>query len=84
MTPLPESTVAFERHVLAAVAGNVIEIGRYAVAVKVARNGRIADRGTYLVIHTQVADGSGRRAVDVFNADESITARYDDRKEDSP
>jgi ketosteroid isomerase-like protein len=76
------STVVFERQVLAAVAGSVIEIGRYAVAAKVARNGRIVDRGTYLVLHTQVADGSWRRTVDVFNADESITARYDDRKEE--
>jgi ketosteroid isomerase-like protein len=78
------SAVAFERQVLAAVAGSVVEIGRYAVAVKVARSGRITDRGTYLVIHTQVADGSWRRAVDVFDADESITARTDDRKEGSP
>ncbi len=75
------TTVAFDQQVLAAVGGSVIEIGRYAVAVEVARNGRIADRGTYLVLHTQAADGSWRRTVDVFNADESIAARSDDRKE---
>ena len=73
------STVAFERQLLATVAGSVIEIGRYAIAAKVARNGRIVDRGTYLVLHAQVADGSWRRAVDVSNPDESITARYDVR-----
>ncbi len=77
------STVAFERQLLAAVAGSVIEIGRYAVAVEVARNGRIVDHGTYLVLHAQVADGSWRRTVDVFNADESNTTRYDDRKEET-
>lgn len=76
------STVAFERQLLTTVAGKVIEIGRYAVATKVARNGRIVDRGTYLVLHAQVADGSWRRTVDVFNADEPITARYDDRQEE--
>ncbi len=73
------STVAFERQLLATVAGSVIEIGRYSIAAKVARNGRIVDRGTYLVLHAQAADGSWRRAVDVSNPDESITARYDVR-----
>ena len=76
------STVAFERQLMAAVAGKFIEIGRYAVAAKVARNGRIVDRGTYLALHAQVADGSWRRAVDVFDADEPITACHDERKEE--
>ena len=76
------STVAFERQLMAAVGDKFIEIGRYAVAAKVARNGRIVDRGTYLALHAQVADGSWRRAVDVFDADESITARHDERKEE--
>lgn len=67
---------------IAAVADKFIEIGRYAVAAKVARNGRIVDRGTYLVLHAQAADGSWRRSVDVFNGDEPITACYDDRKEE--
>jgi ketosteroid isomerase-like protein len=76
------STVAFERRLMAAVADKFIEIGRYAVAAKVARNGQIVDRGTYLALHAQVADGSWRRAVDVFNADEPITARRDERREE--
>lgn len=59
MTLLLESTVAFERHVLAAVAGSVID-------------------------RTQDADGSWRRTVDAFDTEESITARHDNRKEDSP
>ena len=76
------STVVFERRLIAAVAGKVIEIGRYAVAAKAARNGRIVYRGTYLALHAQVADGSWCRAVDVFNADEPLTARHDERKEE--
>ncbi len=76
------STVTFEGQLFAAVAGKVIEIGRYAVAARIARHGRIVDRGTYLALHAQVTDGSWRRTVDVFNPDESITARYDDRKEE--
>ena len=77
------STVTFERQLTAAIAGKFIEIGRYAVAAKVARNARLVDRGTYLALHAQVADGSWRRSVDVFNPDESIPARYDDRKEET-
>jgi ketosteroid isomerase-like protein len=77
------STVAFERHVLAAVTGSVVEVGRYAVSAKAARIGRVVDRGTYLVLHCQIADGSWRRTVDVFNADEPSTVRHDDRKEES-
>ena len=83
MTLLPESTVASERHVLAAVAGRVIEIGRYTVAVKVARNGGLPIAAP-ISPSTRVTDGSWRRTVQAFNAGESITARYDDHKEDSP
>jgi len=75
------SAVQFERWVVAAVGGSVVDVGRYAVSVN-ARVGLVVDRGTYLVLHRQVADGSWRRTVDVFNPDEPSTARHDDRKED--
>jgi ketosteroid isomerase-like protein len=76
------SAVEFERQVLEAVGGSVVEVGRYAVSVNVARAGRIVERGTYLVLHSQIADGSWRRTVDVFNPDEPSTTRHKDRKEE--
>ena len=69
------SAVDFQRRVLAAVAGRVVEVGRYALSVEAARVGRVVDRGTYLVLHSQVADGCWRRSVDVFNPDEPRTVR---------
>ena len=47
------------------------------------RTERVVDHGTYLVLHTQIADGSWRRAVDVFRPDEPSPARRDDRQEES-
>lgn len=47
-----------------------IEIGRYALAV---RGG--SDQGKYLVLHRQEPDGTWRRAVDVFNPDQTKEAR---------
>jgi hypothetical protein len=38
--------------------------------------------GTYLVLHTQAADGSWRRAVEVFNPDEPATVCRDLQKEE--
>jgi hypothetical protein len=34
------------------------------------------------VLHTQAADGSWRRAVEVFNPDEPATVRHDLQKEE--
>jgi ketosteroid isomerase-like protein len=45
--------------------GLAIEVGRYAIAVASG-----ADAGEYLVLHRRQADGTWRRAVDVFNPDE--------------
>lgn len=52
------AAVEFERQVLETVGGSVVEVGRYAVSVNVARTGLVVDRGTYLVLHRQIADGS--------------------------
>jgi ketosteroid isomerase-like protein len=76
------STVAFERQVIAALGRRVAELGRYAVSVDAAQLGRVVDRGTYLVLHTQIADGSWRRTVDVFNPDGPNPACHTDRKEE--
>jgi ketosteroid isomerase-like protein len=76
------SAVAFERQVLAAVAGGVVDVGRYAVSVNVAGGRPVVERGTYLVLHSQIAGGAWRRTVDVFNPDEPSTARHDQRKEE--
>jgi ketosteroid isomerase-like protein len=76
------SAVEFECRVSEAVGGGVVEVGRYAVSVNAARVGRVVDRGTYFVLRRQVADGSWRRTVDVFNPDEPSTTRHNDRKEE--
>lgn len=72
------SGVDFDRQVLACVAGMVVEIGRYVVTIIDDRAGQLVDRGTYLVLHRQVADGSWRRSVDVFDSDEPSAARHDE------
>ena len=76
------SSVSFERRFLAAVAESVIEVGRYALSLEVARREPVVDRGTYLVVHSQVADDSWRRSVDVFDPDEPAPARPDNCKEE--
>jgi len=45
------------------------EIGRYALSIAADRCEQAVDLGKYFVLHTQDADGSWRRAVDVFNPD---------------
>jgi hypothetical protein len=76
------SAVAFECQMLAALSGSVVEVGRYALSVKATRVRPVVDRGTYLVLHSQIVDGSWRRTVDVFNPDEPSTTRHKDRKEE--
>src|SRR6266542_3219505 len=46
-----------------------VEIGHYAILVASGRNDPIVDRGKYLALHKQLADGVWRRAVEVFNPD---------------
>lgn len=64
------SSLELEAHDVQVLDGLAIEIGRYALAV---RDG--ADAGKYLALHRQQADGTWRRAVDVFNPDEPSTAQ---------
>ena len=64
------SAVEFECQVSEPVGGGVVEVGRYAVSVNAARVGPVVDRGTYIVFHRQVADGTWWWTVDVFNPDE--------------
>ena len=47
-----------------------LELGRYALGVQAGDRGHMVYRGKYVGIHRQQADGSWRRAVDVFNPDQ--------------
>jgi ketosteroid isomerase-like protein len=76
------SGLAFESQVSETMGGGVLELGRYAVSVRRERAGLLVERGTYLVLHTQTADGSWRRAVEVFNPDEPKPARRNSQKEE--
>jgi uncharacterized protein (TIGR02246 family) len=53
-----------------------IELGRYVLELGADR----LDRGKYLVVHRREADGSWRRAVDVFNPDAPQPARPKPRR----
>jgi uncharacterized protein (TIGR02246 family) len=50
-----------------------VEIGRYALALDADR-GAIVERGKFLVFHRRSADGTWRRAIDVFNPDAPAAA----------
>jgi ketosteroid isomerase-like protein len=76
------SAVEFASELLQPVGTSFVEVGRYAVLIRAARWDPTVDRGTYVVLHAQNADGSWRRAVDVFNPDEPSPARRTDRKEE--
>ena len=58
-----------------------VEIGRYAIVVSADRGEPVVDRGKYLALHRQQADGSWRRAVDVFNPDGRTPARRTRKEE---
>ena len=58
-----------------------LEIGRYELTFDRDGGDALADRGTYLVLHRRQADGSWRRAVDVFNADVQQPARPECKEE---
>jgi uncharacterized protein (TIGR02246 family) len=47
----------------------LLEIGRYRLTVADDRGAPTVDSGKYLALHRRQADGSWRRAVDVFNPD---------------
>lgn len=47
-----------------------LEVGRYALGVQAGDRGHMVYRGKYVGIHRRQADGSWRRAVDVFNPDQ--------------
>lgn len=47
-----------------------VEVGRYEIGVLAGDRGRHIYRGKYVGLHRRQADGSWRRAVDVFNPDE--------------
>jgi ketosteroid isomerase-like protein len=51
--------------------GLAVETGRYVLA----GGPLVLDRGKYLVLHRRQADGTWRRAVDVFNPDVPAPAR---------
>jgi ketosteroid isomerase-like protein len=74
--------LAFERQVLDKIRGNVLELGRYSVSMKGESSTPLIEHGSYLVLHAQAADGSWRRAVEVFNPDEPTGARRDNPKEE--
>jgi ketosteroid isomerase-like protein len=43
------------------------EVGRYVLQLRLSAGGTVVDRGTYVVVLEQEADGSWRRAVEMFN-----------------
>jgi uncharacterized protein (TIGR02246 family) len=49
--------------------GFAYEIGRYAIRLRPAEGGTVVEHGKYLLLHTRQADGSWRRAVEMFNPD---------------
>jgi uncharacterized protein (TIGR02246 family) len=62
------------------VVGRVaLEIGRYSLALAGDEGTTVAERGKYLALHRRQADGTWRRAVDVFNP--AVTPRYESKEE---
>lgn len=49
------------------------EIGRYVLRIRPAAGQNVLDRGRYLMVLEQEADGSWRRAVEMFNPDAAAT-----------
>jgi ketosteroid isomerase-like protein len=74
--------LSFESGLLKAIDPGVLELGRYAVAVRSVPAAPAVERGAYLVLHTQARDGSWQRAVEVFNPDEPEPARRKHEKEE--
>ena len=68
------SALAFERHVLKALGGQAVDAGRYTISIVSDAAGPVAEHGTYLVLYRQVAEGSWRRDIEIFSADEPTAA----------
>jgi ketosteroid isomerase-like protein len=68
--------LAFHARVLELVESGAVEIGRYAASLQGDAAAAAVEHGSYLVLHTQADDGSWRRAVEVFNPDEPVSARH--------
>jgi uncharacterized protein (TIGR02246 family) len=49
--------------------GFAYEIGRYALRLQPADGDAVVDRGKYLLVHARQADGTWRRAVEMFSPD---------------
>ena len=64
------SSVIFEARRVERLGGRQVEIGRYRVTVETEPTDARFERGTYLVLHRQAADGTWQRAVDVLDPDE--------------
>lgn len=69
------SAVTFDSQLLETVGGSAVELGRYGVSVDVECADPVVERGTYVVLHRRVADGSWRRALDAFAPDGPSAAR---------
>jgi ketosteroid isomerase-like protein len=54
--------------------GLAYEVGRYALRLRQADGGTMVDRGDYVLVHERQADGSWRRAVEMFSPDDMRTA----------
>ena len=63
------SAVELEAVELAGSDGFAYEIGRYALRVQPLGGETVVDRGKYLLVHARQADGTWRRAVEMFNPD---------------
>lgn len=70
------SRMQLDAHELELAGVAAIETGRYTVWAEVDRGGPVVDRGTYVVLHLQQADGSWRRAVDIFDPDGPDAVRH--------
>lgn len=68
--------LTFESRVLERIGGGTLELGRYALSLQGDGPAPTIEHGSYLVLHTQADDGSWRRAVEVFNPDEPVSARH--------
>ena len=68
------SALAFERYVLKALGGQAVVAGRYTISIVSEAAGPVAEHGTYLVLYRQVAEGSWRRDIEIFRADEPTAA----------
>jgi ketosteroid isomerase-like protein len=64
------SSVSFEARRIERLGARQVEIGRYRVTVETEPTDARLERGTYLVLHRQAADGTWQRAVDVLDPDE--------------